>query len=135
MANDKPNPPTAETHPTATHPTGQPRTGQMPVGQHDAAAQHAAAQSAAAQREETNKRNREELERSREQRANRPQDMAFGGKPTPTQAENDELRMGLRDIDDKEPSGSPPDYGEALDEFRRTFHDDYHKKASGNKAR
>ena len=33
-----------------------------------------------------------------------------GGKPTPTQAENDEIRAGLRHPDDKEDDGSGPDY-------------------------
>jgi len=43
--------------------------------------------------------------------AERPQQSGDeGGKPTPTQAENDEIRSGLRHIDDKEDDGSGPDY-------------------------
>jgi hypothetical protein len=38
---------------------------------------------------------------------NRPQ--GVGGNPTPTQAENDEIRNGLRHIDDKEDDGSGPE--------------------------
>jgi hypothetical protein len=87
-------------------------------------------QDQAAKQAEADQRNRDELDRSREDRANRPQDMAFGGKPTPTQAENDEIRMGLRHIDDKEPSGSPPDYGDAYDEFRSKFHQERAKAGS-----
>jgi hypothetical protein len=90
-------------------------------------------QDAAAIKAEADKRNRDELERSREERANRPQDMAFGGHPTPTQAENDEIRLGLRHIDDKEPSGSPPDYGEAYDEFRAKWNQERSKAGSKNR--
>jgi hypothetical protein len=90
-------------------------------------------QQVAAQKTEADQRNREELERSREERANRPPDMAFGGKPTPTQAENDEIRMGLRHIDDKEPSGSPPDFGDAYDEFRSKFNQERNKAGSKNR--
>jgi hypothetical protein len=121
MANSEtkqPQPPAGQ-HPSAA--AGMPVTGQAP-------------QDAAAQRAEADKRNREELDRSREERANRPQDMAFGGHPTPTQAENDEVRAGLRHIDDKEPSGSPPDYGEAYDEFRSNWNRE-RAKAGGQKAR
>lgn len=43
--------------------------------------------------------------------AERPQQSGNeGSKPTPTQAENDEIRSGLRHIDDKEDDGSGPDY-------------------------
>jgi hypothetical protein len=96
-------------------------------------AAQAAPQDAAAQKAEADKRNREELERSREDRANRPQDMAFGGHPTPTQVENDEIRMGLRHVDDKEPSGSPPDYGDAYDEFRSNWNRERAKAGSKNR--
>jgi hypothetical protein len=41
----------------------------------------------------------------------RPQQVGDEGqKPTPTQQENDELRNGLRHIDDKEDDGSGPDF-------------------------
>lgn len=50
---------------------------------------------------------REDVESERSARADRPQDV--GGKPTPTQQENDEIRNGLRHIDDKEADGSAPD--------------------------
>lgn len=41
----------------------------------------------------------------------RPQQVGDEGqKPTPTQQENDEIRSGLRHIDDKENDGSGPDF-------------------------
>lgn len=55
-------------------------------------------------------RRREEHEKAREERANRPQQVGEAGqRPTPTQQENDEIRNGLRHIDDKEDDGSGPD--------------------------
>lgn len=50
---------------------------------------------------------REAVDAESAARAERPQDV--GGKPTPTQRENDEIRNGLRHIDDKEDDGSGPD--------------------------
>jgi hypothetical protein len=62
----------------------------------------------------------ENVERERAERAERPQDVSDGkGKPTPTQAENDEIRAGLRHIDDKEDDGGGPDHAVRLDEARR----------------
>jgi hypothetical protein len=131
MANSE----TKHPQPTAEQHGGTQGAGQGPVTVQMRDPDHL--RDAGAQKAEIDKRNRDELERSREARANRPQDMAFGGKPTPTQAENDEFRMGLRHVDDKEPSGSPPDYGEAYDEFRAKFHQEHleRSKAGGQKAR
>lgn len=43
--------------------------------------------------------------------AERPQQVGDEGqKPTPTQQENDEIRNGLRHVDDKEDDGSGPDF-------------------------
>lgn len=76
-------------------------------------------ESAAAATEKARQANREQVAREREERANRPQDV--GGKPTPTQEENDEIRAGVRHIDDKEDDGSGPDHAQRIDEARRTL--------------
>ena len=56
------------------------------------------------------KRLRQQHEDAVARRAEYPQDSADGkSKPTPTQEENDQIRLGLRSIDDKEHDGSGPD--------------------------
>lgn len=59
--------------------------------------------------------------------AERPQQTGDAGqKPTPTQAENDEIRAGIRHPDDKEDDGSGPDLRfvrrlESNDDDRRKY--------------
>jgi hypothetical protein len=81
----------------------------------------------AALKAEADKRNRELLDREVEERANRPQ--GVGGKPTPTQIENDEFRLGLRGVDDKEDDGSGPDLGSLIDENRLRFNEERRRRS------
>ena len=70
-----------------------------------------------ARAEDNRRASAENIERARAERAERPQ--GVGGNPTPTQEENDEIRAGVRHIDDKKDDGSGPDYGVKRDEAMR----------------
>ena len=60
--------------------------------------------------EQANQSRRAAFQEEKKAVAERPQQVGDPGqKPTPTQQENDELRAGLRHIDDKEDDGSGPD--------------------------
>ena len=77
--------------------------------------------------EEANRARRAQFDADKKALADRPQQSGDPGqKPTPTQQENDEIRNGLRHIDDKEDDGSGPDFRvvrrlEADDDQRRKY--------------
>lgn len=91
-----------------------------PTNQGDQEAAKRSAEAARASQDKARQVNAQNVERDREQRASYPQQTGNEGQtPTPTQEENDELRAGLRHIDEKQDDGSGPDHGVRLDEMRR----------------